>query len=82
MEGREGKSPFDILKREGYPSRRFAATLASGEGDPGKVVAAWLEEPRDREALLSRFDRIGVGVATDSDGVPYWVLLLAQGTAG
>ncbi len=54
-------------------------TLAYGEGDPQKVVAAWLEEKDDRESLLSPFDRVGVGVATDSEGVPYWVLLLAQG---
>jgi hypothetical protein len=29
--------------------------------------------------LLSGFEYAGVGVATDSDGIPYWVLLLAQG---
>jgi uncharacterized protein YkwD len=79
IEGREGQSPFDVLKREGYRSRRLGATAAFGEGDPGKVVAAWLQEPRDRDSLLSGFDRVGVGVATDSEGVPYWVVLLAQG---
>jgi len=79
---RDGKTPFDVLKRERYQGRRFAVTLASGEGDPAKVVASWMEEPRDREALLSRFDRAGVGVATDDKGVPYWVLLLAQGASG
>ena len=55
-------------------------TLASGEGDPAKVVASWLERPaRIAAALLSGFDRAGVGVATDSEGIPYWVILLAQG---
>ena len=29
-------------------------TLASGEGDPAKVVASWLKEPRDRDALAVR----------------------------
>ena len=53
-------------------------TLAFGEGDPAKVVASWLERPEDRDALLSAFDRAGVGVATDSEGIPYWVILLAQ----
>jgi uncharacterized protein YkwD len=78
---RDGKTPFDVLEGEGFRARRFAATLASGEGDPAKVVSAWLKEPRDREALLSGFERVGVGVATDSDEVPYWVILLAQGVA-
>jgi uncharacterized protein YkwD len=80
-EGRKGESPFDVLEREGYRSRRLAAVSASGEGDPEKVVAAWLEKKEHREELLSRFDRVGVGVATDSDGTPYWVLVLAQGAA-
>jgi uncharacterized protein YkwD len=53
-------------------------TLASGQGDPEKVVASWLKEPENGDALLSKFDRVGVGVATDPEGIPYWVLLLAQ----
>lgn len=79
LKDRDGRSPFQILEGEGYRARRFATTLASGEGDPAKVVARWLKETRDREALLSGFERAGVGVAADSDGVPYWVILLAQG---
>jgi uncharacterized protein YkwD len=74
----DGKTPFDFLEKDGYRARRFAMSLASGEGDAEKVVASWLTEPADRDALLSKFDRAGVGVATDSEGIPYWVLLLAQ----
>ncbi len=77
----DGKTPFDLLEKDGYRARRFAMSLGSGEGDPEKLVASWLKEPADRDALLSKFDRVGVGVATDSEGIPYWVLLLAQ-TAG
>jgi uncharacterized protein YkwD len=78
---RDGKSPFDVLQSEGYRARRFAMTLASGEGEPAKVVSLWLKEPQDRASLMSGFERAGVGVATDSDGLPYWVILLAQGGA-
>jgi uncharacterized protein YkwD len=74
----DGETPFDVLKSQGSQPRRFGMTLASGEGDTAKVLAAWLERPEDREALLSRFDHVGVGVATDSDGIPYWVILLTQ----
>jgi uncharacterized protein YkwD len=74
----DGKSPFDVLKAKGYRAQRFAMILYSGEGDPAKVVAGWLERKEDRDTLLSGFDRAGVGVATDSDGIPYWILLLAQ----
>jgi uncharacterized protein YkwD len=76
---REGNSPFDVLASEGFRPRRFGMTLAEGEGDPAKVVASCIKEPRDRAALLSSFESAGVGVFTDPDGVPYWVILLAQG---
>jgi uncharacterized protein YkwD len=76
---RDGNSPFDMLASEGFRPRRFGMTLASGEGDPAKVVSSWIKEPRDRAALLSGFESAGVGVAADPDGVPYWVILLAQG---
>jgi uncharacterized protein YkwD len=74
----DGKTPFDALKDRGFEGR-LAIILATGEGDPEKVVASWLKEPRDRDSLLSGFNRAGAGVATDSDGLPYWVLLLTQG---
>ncbi len=73
-----GKSPFDALKKEGYQARRLAMSLAFGDGDPSKIVESWLKDENERETLLSGFDRVGAGVATDSDGIPYWVVLLAQ----
>ena len=75
---REGQTPFDVLKKRGYRARKFALYLASGQGDPAKVVRSWLEREQDRDELLSAFDRVGVGLAADEDGVPYWVLLLAR----
>lgn len=79
LKDREGRSPYEILESEGFRARRFAMTLASGEGDPAQVLAGWLKEPRDREVLMAGFERAGVGVATDSEGVPYWLLLMAHG---
>jgi len=75
---REGQTPFEILKKQNYRARQFALSLASGESDPAKVVHSWLERKDSRDELLSKFDRIGVGVADDEDGVPYWVLLLTE----
>jgi uncharacterized protein YkwD len=75
----EGRTPYQILEGEGFRARRFAMTLASGEGDPAEVVTAWMKHPKDREVLMAGFERSGVAVATDPDGVPYWLLLLAQG---
>ncbi len=75
---REGHSPFDILKRQGYRARMFGMSLASGESDPQKVVKSWLERKEDRDDLLAKYDRVGVAVAADADGIPYWVVILAQ----
>ncbi len=74
---RDGRTPFDALKDRGFRGR-LGVILASGEGEPEKVVASWLAERRDRDSLLSGFDRVGAGVAIDSEGVPYWVLLLSR----
>lgn len=78
---RNGRSPLDILKRGGFSFRRFAITFSSGEADPSVIVAGWLEKEKDRQILNSALDRIGVGVAADEEGVPYWVILMAQGGA-
>ncbi|MGP0068369.1 MAG: CAP domain-containing protein [Isosphaeraceae bacterium] len=75
---RDGQTPFDILKRQSYHARQFGLSLASGESDPAKVVASCLERVADREQMLASFNRVGVAVAVDEDGVPYWVVILAQ----
>jgi uncharacterized protein YkwD len=74
---RAGQTPFDVLKKQGYRAGKLALLLASGAGDPAKVVHSWLERPQDRDDLLSSFDRAGAGAAADADEVPYWVLILA-----
>lgn len=74
----DGDNPFDALRKSRYPARRLAMTVASGEGDPAKVVASWMGQESERQSLLSGFDRVGVGVASDAGGIPYWVVLMAQ----
>ncbi len=74
----DGQTPFDILKRQNYHARQFGLTLSSGEGDPAKVVASCLEREDEREQLLATYDRVGVAVAVDDEGIPYWVMILAQ----
>jgi uncharacterized protein YkwD len=75
---RDGRTPFDILERQGYRAPRLASSFASGESDPAKVVRSWLQREEEREDLLADFDRAGAGAAVDDEGVPYWVLLLAK----
>lgn len=74
----DGDNPFDALRKSRYPARRLAMTVASGDGDPAKVVALWMGQESERRSLLAGFDRVGVGVASDAGGIPYWVVLMAQ----
>ena len=74
---KDGHSPFEILREQGYRARAFGLSLASGESDPAQVVKSWLERREDRDALLARYDRIGIAVAVDDDEIPYWVVILA-----
>jgi uncharacterized protein YkwD len=74
----DGQTPFDILKRQNYHARQFGLTLSSGESDPAKVVASCLERQDERDQLLATYDRVGVAVAVDTDGTPYWVMILTQ----
>jgi uncharacterized protein YkwD len=75
---RDGQTPFDILKRQGYHARQFGLSLSTGESDPAKVVSTALEREDEREQLLGPYDRVGVAVAVDADGQPYWVVILAK----
>jgi uncharacterized protein YkwD len=74
----DGQTPFDILKKQAYHARQFGLSLASGESDPAKVVTSFLEREDDREQMLATYDRVGVAVAVDQEGLPYWVVILAQ----
>jgi uncharacterized protein YkwD len=48
-------------------------------GTPEATVKAWAERPKTLKNLLNKeFRDIGVGVATNEKGAPYWCLLLAR----
>jgi uncharacterized protein YkwD len=74
----DGESALDVLKRLKYPATRTAFSAASGEGDAATVVKTWLKRDEERKELFGTFDRIGVGVTSDDEGIPYWVIVLAQ----
>jgi uncharacterized protein YkwD len=79
---RDGESALEVLKRLKYPATRTAFSAASGEGDAAAVVKTWLARDEERKELFGPFDRIGVGVTADDEGIPYWVIVLAQTAHG
>jgi len=76
----DGKTPTERAQRNGYKASKIAQNDAMGQGDPVKVVKRWLDAEGDsREILLSAaYKDVGIGVASDKAGVPYWCVIVGQ----
>ncbi len=55
-------------------------TMSTAAGAPTAevVLKLFLDNPSYKERLLGPMTKIGVGYATDSEGIPYWCLILAK----
>ena len=70
--GRDGRSPFDRMRDAGYPDGA-GENIAYGYRTPADVMAGWMGSDGHRQNLLNCSHRaIGVGLAYDGDGRPYW----------
>ncbi|MDB4908069.1 MAG: hypothetical protein JWO05_2853 [Gemmatimonadetes bacterium] len=66
----------DRLHAVGYHWRATAENVGSGYPNAAAVVTAWMNSPGHSANMVShRFTQAGAGVATDSNGVRYWVLV-------
>lgn len=70
--GRDGRSPFDRMRDAGYPDPA-GENIALGYRTPADVVAGWMDSDGHRRNILTCSHRaIGVGLAYDGAGRPYW----------
>ena len=70
--------PDDRLTSAGYEFLIMGENLALGQPTALEVLDDWMESPAHRDNLLSReWTHVAIGVRTDQDGVPYWVLEFA-----
>lgn len=70
--GRDGSDPGQRAARAGYQSWG-GENIAYGYRTPRDVVAGWMNSPGHRANILNcRFVAIGVGLAYDRNGRPYW----------
>jgi uncharacterized protein YkwD len=72
------KSYLDRPRAVGYRYRLLGEAAASGQATPEDAAQDWLKEPVHRENFLGKFFDIGVGYATSDQGVPFWMVFLAQ----
>jgi uncharacterized protein YkwD len=62
-----------------YSYQLLGENIAFNQADAASVVAAWMNSPPHRENMLNpAFTDIGVGIAWDSRGEPYYTMMLGQ----
>lgn len=70
--GLDGRSPFDRMADAGYPAPA-AENIAYGYRTPADVMDGWMNSEGHRNNILNcSLLAIGVGLAYDRDGRPYW----------
>jgi uncharacterized protein YkwD len=75
--GPGGSLPKDRAARAGYRAKIASENVASGQKSFSDVMRSWEESSGHRENLLRpEVTAIGVAMATNSSGRPYWTLVL------
>lgn len=68
-----GSSPGSRVNSVGYRWSAYGENIAWGQRDARDVMNDWMNSPDHRENILNcRFRNIGVAVAYNGRGVPYW----------
>ena len=68
------KNPADRVKDAGYKYSETGENVAWNSSTPKEVVKGWMESPHHKENILKPdFTEIGVAVAKNKKGEPYWV---------
>ncbi|WP_338676847.1 CAP domain-containing protein [Streptomyces sp. SCSIO 30461] len=74
--GTGGLSVAERLRDSGYRNEYFGENLARGSLTARSVVNSWMHSPAHREIILTcLYEEAGVGIALDSDG-PWWTVIL------
>ena len=73
--GADGSNAGQRLTRQGVTWSSWGENVGAGFNDPATLLQAWLASPTHRPIVLSStYTRIGVGVATATDGTRYWTM--------
>jgi len=68
------KTVADRVKAAGYTFSRVGENIAWNQQTPKEAVAAWMDSAGHKENLLHiEYKHIGVAVAKNKKGEPYWV---------
>jgi len=76
-EGSDGSRPMDRAARAGFHAKIASENVASGQKSFSDAMKSWEGSSGHRENLLRpEVTAIGVAMAKNSDGRPYWTLVL------
>lgn len=71
--GSDGSNTGDRVTRQGYRYRAWAENVAAGYRTAESVMDGWMgSDGHRRNILWSSVDEIGLGIARDANGRPYW----------
>jgi uncharacterized protein YkwD len=71
--------PEDRINASGYSWEQYGENLAVGYETAETAVQGWMASPGHRANILhSAFTEIGVGVATDTAGRPYYIQVFGR----
>ncbi|MBV7275338.1 SafA/ExsA family spore coat assembly protein [Clostridium sp. PL3] len=72
-------SPFTMIQSFGINFSAAGENIAMGQQTPEQVMTAWMNSPGHRSNILSpAYSEIGVGLAKNSKGVPYWTQMFIK----
>jgi uncharacterized protein YkwD len=73
------KNPGDRTKAAGYKSEFVGENISWNQKAPKDALKAWMESEPHRENILNAdFTEIGVAVAKNKKGQPYWVQVFGK----
>ncbi len=74
-------SPFNMMENFGIRFSSAGENIAFGQKTPAQVMTAWMNSPGHRANILSpSYTEIGVGLARNKNGVPYWTQMFIKPT--
>lgn len=76
----DGSTPKRRLSRAGCRTKLSAENIAWGQRSAASVMETWMNSKGHRTNILrNRVTVIGIGIAPDASGRPYWVQVFARG---
>jgi uncharacterized protein YkwD len=75
----DDKTPADRVRAAGYKYRAYGENIAWGGKTGREVVEGWMDSKVHRDNVLKpEYADIGVGVARNKKGEPYWVQVFGK----